>query len=71
MDTSLQNVKRAYTGKPGCMCGCRGKYSDGGTRSAKIIYNKIMNNPNKIIDEEHGFAYIETDTRNLVVYFVE
>ena len=69
MDTSLSNVARTYSGKPGCMCGCKGKYSEAGEsdRSVKIIYNKVMNNPAHVIDGSH--AYVQTATRNLVVYF--
>lgn len=69
--TTLQNVKQVYSGKPGCMCGCNGKYTTPAesTRSAKIIYNKVMNNPARIIED--NYAYVETATRNLVVYFNE
>lgn len=68
MNTSKDNVARVYTGKPGCMCGCRGKYAESG-RSVSIIYNKVMNNPGVRFDEDANCAYVETETRNLVVYF--
>ena len=75
---TLANVQKVYSGKPGCMCGCRGKYSyaTGCTesqydvvneRSVKILFNKVMNHPERKIED--GVAYVETDTRNLVVYF--
>ena len=83
---TLENVTKVYTGKPGCMCGCRGKYSytahgaaaaqlgddvsdSINERSVKIIFNKVMNNPKHKV--ENGIAFVETATRNLVVYFVE
>lgn len=55
---NFETVKRAYTGKNGCMCGCLGKYTkpshafeedasgDVNDRSVKIILGKI----NKAID---------------------
>jgi len=75
---TLANVQKVYSGKPGCMCGCRGKYSYASgceegyddqvnERSVKILFNKVMNNPKHKIED--GIAFVETDTRNLVVYF--
>ena len=75
---TLANVKTVYSGKPGCMCGCRGKYSyaqgceEGyddqvNERSVKILFNKVMNNPAHKVED--NCAFVETDTRNLVVYF--
>jgi hypothetical protein len=75
---TLANVEKVYSGKPGCMCGCRGKYSyaqgrgDGkydvvNERSVKILFNKIMNNPARKVED--NVAFVETATRNLVVYF--
>ena len=71
MDTSLNNVVRAYTGKPGCMCGCKGKYSTpaDNARSVKIIYNKVMNNPAKQWCDGANCFYVDNGNRNLVVYF--
>ncbi len=68
---TLENVKTVYSGKPGCMCGCRGKYTTPAqsARSVKILFNKVMNNPKHKIED--GIAFVETATRNLVVYFVE
>jgi hypothetical protein len=76
---TLANVKKVYSGKPGCMCGCRGKYSyvqgceEGyddqvNERSVKLIFNKVMNNPKHKVED--GIAFVDTGTRNLVVYFV-
>ena len=81
---TLANVTKVYSGKPGCMCGCRGKYSytahgaaeDGpgydvsdsiNERSVKIIFNKVMNNPDRKVED--GIVFVDTDTRSLVVYF--
>ena len=75
---TLANVQKVYSGKPGCMCGCRGKYSYAAgctesqydvvnERSVKILFNKVMNHPERTL--EPGYAYVDTGTRNLVVYF--
>lgn len=70
MNTSKNNIDQVYSGKPGCMCGCRGKYSTEG-RGVAIIYNKVMNSPKVKFDEGAKCAYIDdrTASRNLVVYF--
>jgi hypothetical protein len=68
---TLDNVKTVYSGKPGCMCGCRGKYTtpEQSARSVKLIFNKVMNNPAHKVED--GIAFVDTGSRNLVVYFVE
>lgn len=57
----VSKVSKVYSGKPGCMCGCRGKWSYSSTsreafdcrdmhgindRSVKIISGKVSRNPN-------------------------
>ncbi len=71
MEMGLNDVVRVYNGKPGCMCGCRGKYSEpaDNARSVKIMYNKIMNNPAKVVDEENGWVYVTDREKNQVIYF--
>ena len=75
---TLANVQKVYSGKPGCMCGCRGKYSyaqgceEGyddqvNERSVKILFNKVMNHPKHKIED--NCAFVDTGSRNLVVYF--
>ena len=66
---TLANVETVYSGALGCMCGCRGKYTkpEQSARSVKILFNKVMGNPKHKIDG--NIAYVETDNRNLVVYF--
>ena len=75
---TLANVEKVYSGKPGCMCGCRGKYSyapgcgDGkydvvNERSVKLLFNKVMTHPD--VKTEPGYAFVDTGSRNLVVYF--
>lgn len=66
MDTSFNNVDRVYSGRPGCMCGCRGKYTNEG-RGVKIMYNKVMNHPG--VEMGDDYAFVDTGTRYLAVYF--
>jgi hypothetical protein len=68
---TLANVEKVYSGRPGCMCGCRGRYTtpEQSARSVKILFNKVMNHPERIV--EPGNAWLNTGTRNLVVYFKE
>jgi len=68
---TLENVEKVYSGRPGCMCGCRGRYTtpEQSARSVKILFNKVMNHPERIV--EPGNAWLNTGTRNLVVYFKE
>lgn len=81
IDTS--NIVKVYSGKLGkCMCGCSGKWSytkDGAKdygpgydvsvsdRSVKIIAGKVLKHPE--VQYEHDYAFIESDNRQLVVYF--
>jgi hypothetical protein len=79
----LNKVFKVYSGKPGCMCGCNGRYKmasahaesaaaeDISDRSVKIIFNKIMKNPAHKYDAGANCVYVETETRNLVAYFTK
>lgn len=68
----LSQVVKVYSGSSGCMCGCKGKYSynEGkatqdyhvvNVRSVKIIFNKIMKNPDRIVDGDT--IYVESNGR--------
>jgi hypothetical protein len=70
MTNSKSNVDQVYSGKHGCMCGCRGNYHKEGAMVTRL-YNKVMGNP---AHEEHTvtgchYAVLKTETRNYVVYF--
>ena len=65
--TTIDNVKRVYSGVNGkCCCGCSGKYSDS-DRSKKIILNKILKNPDHKYD--NGHVYAVNGNRLLIAYF--
>ena len=78
---NLNNVEKVYSGKIGCMCGCLGKYSYNAgakhedwqgkenVRSVKIMFNKVMKDPNKIV--EGNVVYVEENNRIRAIYFKE
>ena len=72
---------KVYSGKRGCMCGCKGKYSytaegaiehnpgyepNVNERSVKIILGKLLRNPLTI--HEEGVLYLETGDRILAAW---
>lgn len=80
---NIENVAKVYSGKIGCMCGCKGKYSynEGvphedwqgavSVRSVKIMAKKVFTNPNANWKESKGYVFVEDRARNRiqVVYF--
>lgn len=38
-----REVTKAYNGKQGCMCGCKGTYAEPDTAAAKARVRKVMN----------------------------
>ena len=78
----ISNIEKVYSGKIGCMCGCKGKYSynEGvaredwqgavSTRSIKIIAGKVLNDP-RADRAETGYVTLVDRERNTikVVYF--
>ena len=75
---------KAYSGRRGCMCGCRGNwhYTEEGSKlepsttnsvnpkAVKQIYTRIMNNPDHKWDDLSKCWYVDTDQRTLAVYLV-
>lgn len=82
---NIDRVAKVYSGKIGCMCGCRGKYSynegvphedwqgDTNVRSVKIIAGKVLRNPNRNETESDNYVFVEDRAagRIQVVYFKE
>ena len=75
-------VYKVYSGKKGCMCGCRGKYSytaegavkdnpeyvhDINERSVKIIMGKLLRDANTV--KFDNMLVLEKGERVLVAYF--
>lgn len=78
-----QTVVKAYSGKPGCACGCRGKYY-GKDRQSQI--NRITKVVNFVLTELNGaekndtyqtwkidghFVAVSDGNRDYCVYFQE
>ena len=78
---NVDKVAKVYSGKIGCMCGCKGKYSynEGvehedwqgavSVRSVKIMAKKVLTDPRVVV--EKSFAYVQDNARGTikVVYF--
>lgn len=80
---NIENVAKVYTGKIGCMCGCKGNYryntgvahedwqGEVNVRSVKIIAKKVMSDPNTNWDESQEYCFVEDRNKGTikVVYF--
>lgn len=71
---NVSDIKRIYSGRSGCMCGCRGKYTEGKGVS------RIFNNMKKFIDatgvkvEEDagdGIVFVDDGVKTYVIYTKE
>jgi hypothetical protein len=73
MQINVNEIKQVYSGKPGCMCGCNGKYTrpNESMRSVKIITGKLMRDPATQYDAQAKCFYLQTPTRMLAAYLVE
>ena len=79
----ISNIEKVYSGRIGCMCGCKGKYSynEGvaredwqgavSVRSVKVMAKKVLADARVVV--EPGFAYVQDSQRGTikVVYFKE
>jgi hypothetical protein len=79
---SIEKYSRVYSGKPGCMCGCNGKYYPGNSKDAPTAKDKTMfKKIKKIFEENLPNVYTYPDTvgkiirldfspkRHYVIYF--
>jgi len=85
MEINVNKIAKVYSGKIGCMCGCRGKYSynEGvphedwqgavSVRSVKIMARKVMSDPRANFDESTEYVFVEDRAKGTikVVYFKE
>jgi hypothetical protein len=73
---TVMDTVRAYSGRPGCMCGCVGKYNEG-ERARKMALTSLLKDPTvrlqtwKPSGGDAGCLYVETATRNRVLYLTE
>lgn len=65
-----EEILRVYSGKIGCMCGCRGKYYNPIDNHSTVVRlsRKIINDPNVKFDPDCQAYVLETNTRNNVVW---
>jgi len=70
LNLSLANIDRVYSGKTGCMCGCKGKYTTPAesTRSVNTIASKVFNSPHIKVDEAANCVYVYEGNRTRVVF---
>jgi hypothetical protein len=62
------DIVRVYSGRDGCACGCRGKYSTSKGSITKV-YNKLMANIDLVdVDESYDFASLVINDRLLIAY---
>jgi hypothetical protein len=70
---NVTHTVRTYSGKPGCMCGCKGTYNDG-ERARKMALTALLKNPAVRLQTwtesggDAGCLFVDTDTRNRVLY---
>ena len=65
------DIKRAYNGAVGCMCGCRGDWIDdepANARRIKLLTGKVLRDPGMRYDDAAKCYYIESKTRTTAVY---
>jgi hypothetical protein len=72
---NVMDTVRSYSGKPGCMCGCNGVYNEG-ERARKMAITALLKNPAVRLQawkpsDDAGCLFVETDTRNRVLYLTE
>jgi len=74
---TLTHTVRAYSGKTGCMCGCNGTYNDS-ERARKMAITQMLKQDFKVDtfkrtdkDGTAGCIYIESETRNRVLYLTQ
>jgi len=79
----ISNIKKVYSGRIGCACGCMGKYSYNdlpdtpdyasvNVRSVKIMAKRILNDSALVYSDCGRYAHVEDKVRNTskIVYFV-
>jgi hypothetical protein len=75
MNIDYTHVARVYSGRSGCMCGCKGTYRDS-DRSKKVMLTKVLkgdyqveffNKPDS--DGTAGCIFTDNGDRTQVVYF--
>lgn len=82
MEYTVDQVIKVYSGRSGCACGCRGKYSYSSRfeheapeyhtdavndRAVKNMFTRLMKDPD--LQWDANVAYVETPTRTKFIVF--
>jgi hypothetical protein len=70
-DIRISDIKRVYSGRPGCGCGCRGKYYDAGHNMVKRVYRILSKSPDTKCHPADGIFYLENEKRYYWIYLKE
>jgi hypothetical protein len=62
------NFIKAYSGRPGCACGCRGKYYAAGHAMVARILKKIQAADPSTVDVGPNYVAVDSETRQWVLY---
>lgn len=72
----LEHTVRSYSGRPGCMCGCNGKYNEG-DRARKMAISQLLKNPDVQLQSwkesggDAGCLFVDTPTRTRALYLTQ
>ncbi len=64
-----KKVAKVYSGKPGCTCGCRGKYSTSKAQITRVL--NIMSQHEKNVGLEDDFKFLDLGDKWLIAYYEE
>jgi len=68
---NVNNTTKSYSGRPGCMCGCNGKYNES-PRARKMAITQLTKNPEVRLlvwnNHTEGCIHVENETRSRVLY---
>jgi len=74
---TVDQTVRSYSGKTGCMCGCKGTYNEG-VRARKMAATALLKNPDTRLQtwnqgrgDDAGCLFVDTETRTRVLYLTE
>lgn len=60
-DLTPASVVKAYVGKPGCMCGCKGKYYYNGPHPYGTVSPKMVTKILRTIQANEDLAEVDAD----------
>ena len=67
-DLTTSDFVKAYSGRHGCACGCRGKYYDAGDKMVARILKKIQASDPSKVDVGPNYVAVDSETRQWILY---